>query len=314
MEVPVTVVPQKPTFTFDRSYVEAKAKAGLDKTFDRELSLRWQFLQVRAGKSLPFVLLPRLSRPPRYLDNIDQKERIDGIYVIEDKLKSLYKGGKLRLDGIAPCQIQLANALSTTWHLLHIGEVTPFPPDFSFYYRLTPDMVPTIMTQADHRPISANEIHEVKRLIEDERYNWIRHHDKEARDRGELIVTRISELESGMTRRHNSISKEYEAWVENIGDKALVLDDPFETLPDVNIESGRHGWFKLERQLLKEKRTLEVQRRAHAYMFGDMLAAITNALIEKGEMEEMDEGDPPTPRKDEVIDGSDGEPDIYSAN
>ncbi|RSL89298.1 hypothetical protein CEP51_001309 [Fusarium floridanum] len=307
MEVPVTVVPQKPTFIFDRTNVETD----LNQAFDRELSLRWQFLQVRADKSLPFVLLPRLIRPPQYLDNLDQEKRIDGFCVIVAKLKSLYKSGELRLNGIAPCQLRLANSLCKIWHFLHIGKVTPYPPNFSFCYELAPGVVPTIMTEADHGRISAKEIHELERLIGDKRYNWFLNHQMEGRDRIMLIDTRIGELEAGMTRRHNSISKEYKAWVENIGDKALVLDDPFEKIPGIDIESGRYRWFNLERQLLKEKRTLEAERRVYGCMFGDLLAAITNGLIEKGEMEE---GGPPAPGKDEVIGGSDGESDIYSAN
>ncbi|RSL58810.1 hypothetical protein CEP54_007538 [Fusarium duplospermum] len=232
MEVPVTVVPQRPKFIFDRS----KVKNVIGQCFDQELSLRWQFVQLRAGKSLPFVVLPQLSRPPQHLDEEDPDEPIDGIYVIADELKSLHKDGELRLDGCTPDQIRLANALSEAWRLLHLGTVTDFPSKFSFRYRLTPDMAPTIMTEADYGPISANEIWKLQKLLEEFRYDWFLHHDKEARDRMKLSETRISELEVGMTRQHNSISKEYEAWAENIQVDPFILDDPFEKIPDTFIQ------------------------------------------------------------------------------
>ncbi|KAJ4210886.1 hypothetical protein NW759_012917 [Fusarium solani] len=246
---------QNAEFVYDR----AQNTDVFDQDFDHELSLRLQFVQAQAGKPLPIVLLPNLSRPPKHPNQAHDDELTETIYMIRDELKYLNETEKFDLN-------------------------YGYPPNFSSHHQVAPGAVLGPKTQADHVSIAASEIQELTRLITEDRYRWFLDCERQTRDGIKPAETRISELEVGMTRQYNVVSKEFEIWAENIGDNAFLISDPFRKIPDVDTDCGWHAWFRLEKQLLMAKRLLEIERRAQHWLFCDILAAMTNGLIEKGEM------------------------------
>ncbi|KAJ3460094.1 hypothetical protein MRS44_010961 [Fusarium solani] len=267
-------------FVFDR----AQNTDVFDQYFDRELSLRWQFVQAQAGKHLPIVLLPQRSRPPKHPKQGHDDELTETVYMVRDELKYLNETEKLDMNCRAPCQLGLAKRLGNRWAFLHIGTFAPYPPNFSFHYQVAPGAVLGPKTQDDHVSIAVSEIQELVRLITEDRYKWFLECEKKTRDGIRLAETRISELEVGMTRQHNAVSKEFELWAASIGEKPFLINDPFQKIPDVDTDCGWHAWFRLEKQLLEAERLLEIERRAQDWVFCDILAAMTNGLVEKGEM------------------------------
>ncbi|KAI8716937.1 hypothetical protein NCS52_00988400 [Fusarium sp. LHS14.1] len=272
---------QSREFVFDRSQLPCV----FDQNFDRELSLRAQFLLTHVGQPLPKVLLPRLSRPPKHRQRAHDDELIETIYMIKDEFKYLNETGRLDINCLAPCQLGLAERLGKRWAFLHIGISTPYPLNFSFHHQVAPGAVAGPKTQEDHVSIVAPEIQELTRLITQDRYKRFLEREKPIRDMMKLIERRISALEMEMTRQHNALSKEFEAWAEDIGDNAFVIEDSFQRIQDTETDCcGRHAWFKLERQLLEAEKSLEVERNALDCLFCEALAAMTNGLIKKGEM------------------------------
>ncbi|EEU38713.1 uncharacterized protein NECHADRAFT_83128 [Fusarium vanettenii 77-13-4] len=270
---------QNREFVFDKSQLPCV----FDQDYDRELSLRAQFVLLNVGQPLPIVVLPRLSRPPKHRKQAHDDELTETIYMIRDELKYLNETGRLDTNCRAPCQLGLAKRLGKRWAFLHIGTFAPYPPNFSFHHQVAPGAVLGPKTQEDHVSIAATEIQELTRLITQDRYKWFLECEKAIRDRIKLVETRISELELGMTRQHNAVSKEFEAWAENIGDNAFVIDDSFQRIQDNDTDfCGWHVWFRLERQLLEAEQSLELERHAQESLFCDILAAMTNGLILKG--------------------------------
>lgn len=266
----------------DFFYDKEESTTIFDQDFDHELSLRWQFVQIRAGKPLPFVLLPKRSRPPKHPKQPREDKLTEPICIIRAEIKSLYEAKKLQLNGCAPCQEGLAERLGKRWAFLHIGNFAPYPSNFSFYDQTEAGTLLGPMNQADHEFIAANELHELKRLITEDRYYQFIDYEKVARGRIKAAEARISELEVGMTRRHNALSKQFEIWAETIEDNASLISSPPQEIPDLMKDCGWHVWFGLERRLLTAQRMLEIERRAQHWVFCDMLAAMINGLLEEG--------------------------------
>ncbi|KAL2679288.1 hypothetical protein Neosp_010057 [[Neocosmospora] mangrovei] len=253
--------------------------------FDRS-QLPAQFVLTHVGEPLPIVLFPRLSRPPKHRKDANDDELSESIYMIRDELKYLNETGRLDTNCRAHCQLGLAKRLGKGWAFLHIGTFAPYPPNFTFHHQVASGPVLGPKTKEDHVSIAATEIQELTRLITQDHYKWFLECDKAIRDRIKLAETRISELEPGMTRQHNAVSKEFEAWAKNIGDNAFVIDDAFQRIQEnVTDFCGWHNWFRLERQLLDAEKSLELERHAQESLFCELLAAMTNGLIKKGEMD-----------------------------
>ncbi|KAJ4326723.1 hypothetical protein N0V84_002840 [Fusarium piperis] len=181
-------------------------------------------------------------------------------FVIIRELKDLYQAGRLDVNGHTCCQERLAKTLGQRWYFCHIAK-----------------------THEILQAIAAGEIEELQRLIED-RYEWFLHCEQTALDKIKVAEASIIKLEVGMTRQHNAVSKQYQIWLKSIDNNPAEMYLPFERTPDVDTNSGWHAWFRLEEQLLKAELELERQNRAKSWVFCDMLAAITNGLIEKNEM------------------------------
>ncbi|KAI8675947.1 hypothetical protein NCS57_00497600 [Fusarium keratoplasticum] len=255
-----------------------------DKDFDKELSLRWQYVNAQADKLPPLVLLPDLSRPPKHPKQAHDDELTETIYMIRDEIKYLNETQKLQLNCRAPCQEGLAKRLGKRWAFLHIGDFAPYPPNFSFHHQVAAGVVLGPKFQVDHMCIAASELQELTRLITEDRYKWFLECEKKTRDGIKLAEMRIRELEGYMTRQHNAILKEFELWAENNWDNVFVINDPFQNIPNIITNHGWYAWFRLERQMLEAERLLETERLAQHWVFCDILAAMTNGLVEKGEM------------------------------
>lgn len=246
----------KHSFTFDRT----PDLGVLEKGLDQELSLRWQFVQAKDGKSLPTVLFPQLSRPPKPPKQQPDDDFTIPIWLIIRQLQDLHLNGGLSLDGRTLPQERLARTLGERWHFWH-----------------------TLKSEPILESITVEEIRELKRLIGD-RYGWFLGLEQTTRGKIKSAAVSVTELEVSMTRQHNAVSKEYKSWLKAIENHPAVVRLPFDRTPDVNPDSGWHAWFRLEEQLLKAKLELEMQQRAQSWVFRDILAAMANGLIENGEM------------------------------
>ncbi|KAM0421345.1 hypothetical protein ACHAPT_010878 [Fusarium lateritium] len=252
---------QTPCFVFDRHpLIQAR-----EQEFNREMSLRWQFIQQKKDKPLPRPILPRMNSSQRPQRPDTYRRATHTIQSIVTRLKELYKDGKLESRGGASCQMDLARELCERWRFMHHQDTRPLR---------------RLVARFAHECTALEEVDYMKELITEARYEWFHNQDEKAKHALKQAQESFDTANVETTREHQVVSREFRTWRAKQGMGNVYV----EGTGNVNTDPGWCAWYRHEQRLLKAEMVLDNLNKGQTWVFCDILAAMTNGLIDKGEM------------------------------